>query len=521
MNSTRPVCAPPSRTAGLPARGAALALALVLLPAVPLPGQGRYTDQKYGYSIDQIKDWQAIPPQPTDEYIVAKWVSPRDIRNLPAEMHVYVFDRKAGAGAPATEAPEGLPEGLAAYFQARKPKDSYESWAKTDFERRAMALGEGKPFRVKAPKDANAEGWIYRTARESGYRLGGREMEGFSVSVAIVRTDRIEYAVEIFYNEKEERKLRLPFETLLRGFQIETVEPPWLAELAAKAADAEAPKDDGYARTDKTQTPLERARERAREQAARTPGWWYHETPRYIIVTNVERKGNNEEFIRLLGRRLESIRDRFEIDFPPKKPIEAVSIVRVCKDDKTYRDYGGPGGSAGYWFAPAEELVFYKDAGDKRTPFAVLSHEAFHQYIYYCCGNISPHSWYNEGYGDYYSGTRMTDDGRRVIRIDPFAWRRDTIKTAVRNKTYVPIKEIIHYTQAQYYSKADLCYAQGWSIVYFLNQGIPENHPWRSILPKYLETIQESGSEKEAVNAAFEGVDLDEFEKAWAEFTIR
>jgi hypothetical protein len=240
-----------------------------------------------------------------------------------------------------------------------------------------------------------------------------------------------------------------------------------------------------------------------------------------MLVTNVEKRGSNEGFIRLLGRRLESIRDQYEIDFPPAKPIDAVSIVRVCKDDKTYRDYGGPGGSAGYWFAPAEELVFYKDAGDKRTPFAVLSHEAFHQYIFYCCGNISPHSWFNEGYGDYYSGADMTDDGRRLLGIKPFEWRRDTIKSALRSKTHVPIKDIINYSQGQYYSNPDLCYAQGWSIIYFLNKGISEKHEWRQILPTYLKVIQESGEPKQAVEAAFAGVDLEEFEKAWISFTLR
>ena len=478
---------------------------------------GTYNDPKYGYSVPQIEDWQAIPPQPTDEYIVAKWTSKREIRNLPAEMHIYVFNRKAKTAADPEALPAGVSDSLRNYILSRGPKDSYESWAKTDFQRDKMVLKNPKKFKPKAPKDLKVEGLIYRTKRDSGYTLGGRPMEGFAVSVGIIRTDEVEYAIEIFYNEKEERKLQGQFESIIKNFEVTSVEAAAQATAPVKE-EPDAP-NDGYDRTDKTEK--ERARERAKEQVLRTPGWWYHETPRYVIVTNVEKRGNNEEFIRLLGRRLEAVRDQYEIDFPPAKPIKAVSIVRVCKDDKTYRDYGGPGGSAGYWFAPAEELVFYKDAGDKRTPFAVLSHEAFHQYIYYACGDISPHSWYNEGYGDYYSGALLTDDGKRLIRIDPFLWRRDTIKAAVRGNTHVPLKDLIRYTQGQYYAKADLCYAQGWSLIYFLNKGVDDKHPWKQILPTYLRVIQETRDKDKAVDVAFEGVDLDELEKAWMAYTLR
>ena len=67
--------------------------------------------------------------------------------------------------------------------------------------------------------------------------------------------------------------------------------------------------------------------------------------------------------------------------------------------------------SAGYWNSRTEELVLFdaeehergKRPDDSGT-FIVLYHEAFHQYIHYSTGELPPHSWFNEGYGDYFSG---------------------------------------------------------------------------------------------------------------------
>jgi hypothetical protein len=260
-------------------------------------------------------------------------------------------------------------------------------------------------------------------------------------------------------------------------------------------------------------------RDKARQQAlasVNVPGWWCYESDDYIIVTDLpERK---KAFVVDIAQRLEAMRGLYERDFPPAKEIEAVSIVRICKDRDTYLNYGAPGGSAGYWSAMAKELVLYA-GGAERDTHAVLNHEAFHQYIFYSSGELSPHSWFNEGYGDYYSGARIT--GRTAV-IKPFLWRQDTIKAAIREGTHVPLKDIIRYTQRDYYSRSDLCYSEGWSIIYFLNQGlVGGDHPWSRILPTYFRVLQETQDQNAAVDAAFKDVDLEALGAAWAEFTTR
>ncbi|MFH0943670.1 MAG: hypothetical protein V2A76_00575, partial [Planctomycetota bacterium] len=281
------------------------------------------------------------------------------------------------------------------------------------------------------------------------------------------------------------------------------------------------------------------------------------------------------------------------------------SIVRVCADRKEYNAYGGPSGSAGYWNNRSEELVFYDASASRKiddNTVAVLYHEAFHQYIFYSVGSVSPHSWFNEGHGDYYGGA-VYQGGR--FKIEPFRWRIGTVKDAIRQgprpftlevdertqkqrkvweaKGYTPLEDLVHFSQGDYYSYPGVSYAQGWSLVYFLREKLSrsQKEKWGHILPTYFDTLKaevvkteelkpggaedpkepggpenppgegpggedpgggEEGDEKlsdippppppsdrptseealkKALEAAFQGVDLKELEKAWIESTLK
>ena len=138
-----------------------------------------------------------------------------------------------------------------------------------------------------------------------------------------------------------------------------------------------------------------------------------------------------EEIIARLGE----LRSTFRRDFPEEAAREALeararergkepeedpliasrcSVVRVCKDRDQYFTYGGPLGSAGYWFALQEELVLYddQDRQGRDATWRVLGHEAFHQYIHYYMGNQEPHSWFNEGHAEYYAGFERGRQGQ-------------------------------------------------------------------------------------------------------------
>ena len=154
------------------------------------------------------------------------------------------------------------------------------------------------------------------------------------------------------------------------------------------------------------------------------------------------------------------------------------------------------------------EVLCIDDASTDDT-LAVLYHEAFHQYIYYSVGNVAPHSWFNEGHGDYYAGAKYKGG---KFKIEPFDWRVGTIKGAIvtgqrkvvkeengrrqydGNGGYTPLPDFVRFTQGEYYSYPGICYAQGWSLIYFLREIVPKNkkynEKWGHILQVYFDTLK-------------------------------
>jgi len=165
----------------------------------------------------------------------------------------------------------------------------------------------------------------------------------------------------------------------------------------------------------------------------------------------------------------------------------------------------------------------------RRNTWATLNHEAFHQYIFYLYGNIAPHSWYNEGTGDFYSGYKYNTN--KTFSLEKFDWRVGLIKQSVNNGKFVPLTEFIRMSQRDYYSenakyKTDpyIHYAQGWSLIYFLRTGKKANargwNPaWDTILDDYFRHLATTGDLDKAVEMTFRDVDLQELQDAWLAYT--
>jgi hypothetical protein len=276
--------------------------------------------------------------------------------------------------------------------------------------------------------------------------------------------------------------------------------------------------------------------------------WQAEDSDNYIFVFNTPDEG----LLRRVIRDIEAMRLEYINRFPPTEEVTAVSTVRICKDQAEYMSYGGMPQSAGYWNYVTEELVLYDAATqeknkrpDDSNTFVVLYHEAFHQYIFYSTGELSPHSWFNEGYGDYFSGSNIQRGKVRKIGVNP--WRAGRIQRAVErgsmNRDWVPLEKLVSYSQRQYYANGGPNYAQGWSLIYFLNTApaVKKNEQWSAILPTYFDTLKSSyaveleklgkdvpplrrepakrKAREVALAAAFEGIDWNELQEEWLDFT--
>ncbi|MEZ6009563.1 MAG: hypothetical protein R3F05_17625 [Planctomycetota bacterium] len=500
-------------------------LAIAALGAVLLAGGGRaeagapplsetYRDRAHKFSLKMFKGFERVPLQPGEEEnrgMVVRFADPKSKGQArgtyDVEVEVVKIDTvEGGVGGGVTTGggneglPDGLPPEIARALRGYRPKSAWDATivhalSVSGVEDDEMNELKDDPDKKIDSKDKpKIPGVLYKIERSVPSRFGD-QISLFMV-LAVFAKDNVEYGVYMTCGGKLRKSYESSFERIAKSFM-------WFDK---KAEDIES-RDclDGVNISAKRRREIERGL---------VKGWDVVVSPKknYVIVYNTN-NGKNKLLAKIIAERIEAIREQvYEVQFPPSEPIEAVSIVRICKDRREYMSYGAPGGSAGYWSSGDEELVFY-DASPSKKPdddtLAVLYHEAFHQYIYYSVGNVAPHSWFNEGHGDYYAGAKYKGG---KFKIEPFDWRVGTIKGAIvtgqrkvvkeengrrqydGNGGYTPLPDFVRFTQGEYYSYPGICYAQGWSLIYFLREIVPKNkkynEKWGHILQVYFDTLK-------------------------------
>jgi len=528
----------------------------------PKPGDFYEDAVDLGFKVKMPKDWDFSPPQPGEQNLIGKYtpaytkyvnLGPDEVLWL--EGYLLKFDRRAKEeGEAITQDEEGDVE-----IDVRKLQSGAEdigAWLERN-------MGYGTGYRQEE-EDETKVGKVPATR----YLFKGSAQKGTEFNVyAMVFHLQPEVDVAVVFDgpadPKKWRKYESAFKQMASSF---------------RTLEVEAMKHAGVVEGDSAYRAQKRALLEKEVALSASGGWKLYETPNYFFVSNVQ----DVAFMDELMARLEAIRVVYEELYPweqaerirlaaekQKKGKEGpagegheggddegdegdetgddglrtsatkatsreksrCSVVRVCAKQGEYHEYGGPGGSAGYWAAMHEELVLFddKEGGGRRDTWAVLNHEAFHQYIFYLYGSISPHSWYNEGHGDFFSGYQYK---HKKFTLKPFDWRQRTIQQAVREKPpkHVPLKDLVRFTQAEYYGSNKYGvdpgqnYAQGWSFVYFLRTGKGKsslwNKAWDNVLDVYFETLAATGDLDAAIDKAFAGVDWDELEEAWKQYTL-
>lgn len=492
---------------------------------VPKVGDPYKETSDLGFQVRVPADWEVIPPEPSDGTTIVKY-DPKTNKYVQLgssdmmPLHCWI-----------------------ARFDAKPPKEvngQRKRYAKDLLTYVKEEVNKTAQLESKKEKVINKLKAVEHMFVAS---VGEEEVRIYAVSYEL----KPETQVVIMFNApggKKWSKWEAPLVEMGRSLRALEVK-----ELASASLDPS------------TMTPRDKRRAELEADVAKLGGEWkLHETPRYFILSN----NDDRMFITELKERLEAIRDIYEKDYPyekileireagkglrtgqdkevetskgPKEPeidpreLSKTSLVRVCKNREQYHSYGGPGGSAGYWNSGSRELVLYDDraGGGRGDTWAVLNHEAFHQYIFYFYGNIAPHSWYNEGTGDFYSGYQYGKNKRFVL--EKFSWRKDLIAQSVKEGKFVPLEKFVKMSQGEYYSSQEehgtdigIHYAQGWSFIYFLRTGKQKNAKgwdpsWETILDTYFRTLGATGDLEQSVNQAFQGVDWQKLTAAWIDYT--
>lgn len=525
-------------------------LAAVLILAAAAPAQGGYRTTEFedlGIELPVPRNYKAVPVEPTEKWIALRWVDEKTNarqrddyegvhRAFLPELMVVWIDHVAVAAVTPSGGEGGLGDGGDGdepEAEPEKPIVDFESYLE-----RVWSRG-GKPlYRPSAPVELDEvdghDVYAYELSPSQGmppawarvFRSARRSLVFFG------RSSQMDW--------KDQEKIWERMTGKLELFPPEEVDMSKWERFYAKRPEYVDPE---Y---------------RLKVRASLVRGWEADDTENYIFVYSTK----DEPLLRLLKRELEAMRAIYEELFPPAAPVTEVSTVRVCRDRPEYIQYGGSPWSGGYWNFVAEELVFFDYSEDeekrgegKRDSRVVLYHEAFHQFIFYSVGEVAPHSWYNEGTGDFFSGAKIS--GSRVSKIDVNPWRIGHIKAVVEERKHVPFSDILAFEQPEFYrpDRRSVCYSQAWSMIYFLrtSKEVAEHEVWSQLLTVYFDALKAAYAEEVAtlladrseglgedaepptlsmmekmeagkaarevaLEAALVGVDLNELERAWLEF---
>lgn len=516
------------------------------------PGYKTYENKLAALQFFYPVAYQELPLPPTEQVLVAKFLmkeKPAELKRIDEslykaieqQIHVYHFSLPAAV----TGAAPGKPaEG------EDKPADDKPSTVRELMEQRSRVTSWdefAKRFGVwRFEEDARKPGYFKLVFTGDGWPLHDVKPVGYLVRKQVGSEIFGVYGFTLTPCEKA-----LTTHVQKMAGSLVPADESGNAAVAAEAAIDKLYASGKFRAVDK--------RKSARSELPK--GWKAVDTENYLIVHH----SKNEGLVNQIAREIEAMRQLYSEMFPATGSMDTLSIVRICRTKEEYHQYGGPPGTGGYWHPGNEELVFYDysytmktlDKDERRAmggrvltdadSMLVLYHEAFHQYIYYAIGEFSPHDWFNEGYGDYFSGAVVPNNTGKVLRIDPSPWRIHLIKDMCEfGEGFVPLKQVLEAERPVFYhpSRVGAFYASAWSFVFFLKHGkeAQANEQWSKILPNYLANVTQAYREevaalgdkptleqktvagfnarKKAHKATFGALDLAELEKAWRKYVV-
>jgi hypothetical protein len=409
--------------------------------------------KEWGYQIQPIKMWKSMPADQEDRFSVGRWKLPTDQFEKKGdwdnwqgahfcELSIVRIQPKneTPASAPGAEEKPDKKIGLPAALEKRLNPKTMEDWIEANYE------GAGKRMKREALKGAKMPGDLIEFGSGAAHVTIG-QFRSFGVEWAVVYT---------CFEETYRKTWRDAYIKSISTFQVTDNVDPAIAAANTK---------------DPSKLEGEEKRAALKASVAGKPGWFTVDTKYYVFISNADRG-----FVNSLAKDLETVREKVYVpNFKPRNEKVPLNPVRVFATQSEYHQFGGPGSSAGYFSPGKGELVLFQKFDEqsasksKEDCRSVMFHEGFHQYIHFAVGDVSPHSWFNEGHGDYFAGLSVS--GGQIGKTQLFDWRVKLLKEKMRDGSdLVPLRSLLRYEQNEYYSNAGLKYSQGWALIYYLRE---------------------------------------------------
>src|SRR5262245_5725523 len=260
-----------------------------------------YKDSRWGFEVYSFDKWSAIPPDPSERYMVGRFNPPEDVYEpklgipfRPA-FSIFRFDPqgKSAALTDQGKSSKGGKDGPSTGDDGKRESETTrEKVALKNFDQ-ALANAsnvqrQGQPEKVKLGK---LDAVVYRYLSRTGIKIMVQHY-----AVAFTHTDGSQIVLDYEMPDFKYEDWKELFAQSAKTFKF----------TAREAVDAS--RFDGL-------SPIERDRMIHKEDVARTPGWKFDETDHYFIKYDIE----NPAFIKEVKERIEAIRAIYEKDFDKKE----------------------------------------------------------------------------------------------------------------------------------------------------------------------------------------------------------
>lgn len=385
--------------------------------------------------------------------------------------------------------------------------------------------------------DIDEERYVRARFGRKPVRLAGNHVvDGQKRSVFIHAWSGPKDAV-VFVGECEEslyRRERRAFERAATSFRF------------FEQADVDLDRKDWETRYRRTILPFEA--ERIEIGVKLAEGWSVHDTESAMILFH----GPKQSLVPTqLAKGMMAVRRRLTSDLPPDRKIRSLAVVRICRDRGEYLTYGGSPASVGYFNPGCGELVLYDARTDPvgaippdHPTVRTLYHEVCHQYLHQVMSAASPQTWFGEGLSEYYAGARIRSG--RVIEIDPLEEQLEYLQRKEVRAKVPPLGELLGLSRAAFYANSSICYPYSYALIRFLQTSdeARARRSWSTLVERYFLKLREAWrdeveelafggishrayeaavvrSQLNALDAAFEGVDVPEMERAFWDWIAR
>lgn len=257
-----------------------------------------------------------------------------------------------------------------------------------------------------------------------------------------------------------------------------------------------------------------------------TPTLTIYRSKHYRIFTNLSQRETVP-----FGRHMDALFDQYDKRFRGlgEKSIERMPLYLFKSEqqyDRFLQEHDIDATHSGGMFFVTHKLqglATWVDARSRRKTFEVLQHEGFHQFAWHAIGPSLP-VWLNEGLAQYFEYAVLDEDGRMSLGLTSRS-RIERVKQAINQNDTLPIATLMRVTGEQWAGvlrrspdRANLLYAQSWSLAYFLIHGDEGLH--QPALIDYLKRLSRGDRAEDALLMAFGKDGLDALAKDWQRFAL-